>query len=114
MDWKVIEREWPALIPAIMDRWPEAEEDDLLQLDGTRDALAGYLSARTEGDYEDVLEQIAEWRMGGIPADVRFNEINDNVNITASGRHVPEGEDVYDDDRAFGDDQEAAPPVGRT
>jgi len=27
---------------------------------------------------------------------------------------VPEGEDVYDDDRNFGDDNEAEPPVGRT
>ena len=114
MDWKVIRREWTALIPAIMDRWPEADEDALLDLDGSRDDLAQYLAGVTGRDRADVLDEMAEWRTGGIPADVRFNPINDNLNITASGRHVGVGEDVYDDDKAFGDDNEAAPPVGRS
>jgi len=114
MDWKVIAKEWPALVPAIMQRWPEAEEEDLLQLDGSRDALTAYLTQVTGSSYDDVADEVAEWREGGIPADIRMDELNDNTNIMASARHVPEGEDVYDDDRNFGDDNEAEPPVGRT
>ncbi|OWU84933.1 hypothetical protein ATO6_11570 [Oceanicola sp. 22II-s10i] len=114
MDWKAIRREWRALVPSILDTWPEAEEDDVLQLDGSREALIGYISQATGRDYDEVAEEVSEWRTGGIPADVRMNDINDNLNIAASARHIPEGEDVYDDDRAFGDDAEAEPPVGRT
>ncbi len=114
MEWSVIQQEWPALVPSVMQWWPEAEEDDLLQLDGTRDGLAAYLNNVTGRSYEQVLDEIAEWREGGIPADVRMDEINDDVNIRASRRHIPEGEDVYDDDQAFGDENEAEPPIGRT
>lgn len=114
MDWKVIEKEWTALVPAIMEQWPEAEEADLLQLDGSRDALAAYLVQATGRDYEEIQDELSEWREGGVPADVRMDELNDDTNIRASARHVPPGEDVYDDDRAFGDDNEAEPPVGRS
>lgn len=114
MDWKVIAKEWDALVPAIMEQWPEAEEEDLLQLDGSRDALAAYLAQATGRPYDDVQEELSEWREGGIPADVRMDELNDNLNIKESARHVAPGEDVYDDDRAFGDEQEAEPPVGRS
>ncbi|MGR3321300.1 MAG: hypothetical protein ACU0DK_05150 [Pseudooceanicola sp.] len=113
MDWKAIRREWRALVPVIQDRWPDADEDELLELDGTRDALAEYLARATGEDLDEILEELSDWRMGGIPADVRFNEINDNLNIHASARSIPAGEDVYDDDRAFGDDSTSDPPVGR-
>lgn len=114
MDWKAIRREWTALIPSIMEQWPEAEEEDLLQLDRSRDALAGYLAQATGREYDEVQDEISEWRMGGIPADVRMDETNDNLNIRSSGRYVGEGEDVYDDDRAFGDDSTAEAPAGRS
>ncbi|GGL88861.1 hypothetical protein GCM10011534_08760 [Pseudooceanicola nanhaiensis] len=114
MDWKVIQKEWTALVPAIMEQWPEAEEEDLLQLDGSRDALAAYLTQATGRGYDEVQEEISEWREGGVPADVRMDEVNDNLNIRASARHIGEGEDVYDDDKAFGDDDQAEAPVGRS
>ena len=114
MEWKVIRREWTALVPAILQRWPEAEEEDLLQLDGSRESLAGYLVQATGREYDALREEISDWRAGGIPADVRMDAVNDNLNIRSSGRYLGEGEDVYDDDRAFGDDSATEAPVGRS
>jgi len=114
MDWKVIKREWSVLVPSILETWPEADEAELLDLDGTRAALAAYLAEVTERPVEDIEDELSEWRTGGIPADIRMDALNDNVNITSSGRYIGAGEDVYDDDKAFGDDNEAEPPVGRS
>ncbi|MWB77432.1 hypothetical protein GLS40_05290 [Pseudooceanicola sp. 216_PA32_1] len=113
MDWTRIKQDWTAFTGAVMERWPEAQEDDLLQLDGTRDALAGYLVQRTGRDAATLQEEISEWREGAEPADIHMDESRDNANIGESARLVAPGEDVYDDDRAFGDDGLAEPPVDR-
>ena len=113
MDWKLIRQDWTAFVPAILQRWPDADEEDLLQLDGERETLAAYLAGRTGQDYTLVLDDVAEWQMGEEPADIHMDETRDNVNIRESIRHVPPGEDASDDDRAFGDDNSAEPPVGR-
>lgn len=113
MDWNRIKQDWTAFTGAILQRWPEAEEDDLLQLDGSREALAAYLAQKTGADYATVLDDVAAWRDGAEPADVHMDESRDNANIRESARLVHPGEDVYDDDRAFGDDNVADAPVGR-
>jgi len=114
MKWNEISADWAGFVPAMMEQWPEAEEDDLLALDGTPGALAGYLAEATGRDRGDVADEISEWAEGAVPSDIRMDEAHDNDAIRDSGRYVPPGEDVYDDDGAFGDDNEAEPPVGRT
>ncbi|NIZ09887.1 hypothetical protein [Pseudooceanicola sp. HF7] len=114
MQWSAITRYWSAYVPAVMQRWPETSEEDLLSLDGSEDALTGYLIKLTGRPAEDIRDEIAEWRTGATPADIRMDEAEDMRNIEASGRYLPEGEDVYDDDRSFGDDAPADPPVGRS
>ncbi|MGI3164922.1 hypothetical protein [Pseudooceanicola sp. 200-1SW] len=114
MQWPDIARNWTAYVPAVMDQWPEAEEEDLLALDGSRDALAAYLAQATGRDYNDLQDEIASWREGAMPADVRMDESEDMEAISASARYIPEGEDPSDDDAAFGDDGQAETPIGRT
>ncbi|MBR9766085.1 MAG: hypothetical protein GYB53_21855 [Rhodobacteraceae bacterium] len=114
MNWPEIARNWSTLVPAVMQQWPEAGESDLLALDGSREALAGYLAQATGRDYADIQDEISEWREGAMPADLRMDESEDMKAIAASGKYVPVGEDPSDDDAAFGDDDQAETPIGRT
>ncbi|WP_407493427.1 hypothetical protein [Pseudooceanicola sp. MF1-13] len=113
MQWTDIARDWAAFTPAIQDRWPEAEEEDLLALNPTEDALAGYLSQQTGEEFRDVKAQVREWQMGQIPTDVAMDPLRDNANISDSHRHLAPGEDPSDRDDLFGDDDQAENPVGR-
>ncbi|WP_163850224.1 hypothetical protein [Pseudooceanicola aestuarii] len=114
MQWTAIAQNWQAYVGSIMQRWPEAEEDDLLTLDGTQTTLAGYLAGRTNRDLVEINEEIEEWRTGAMPSDVRMDESRDNHNIGESARHIPPGEDVYNDDDAFGAEEAQDTPLGRT
>jgi len=114
MQWTDIARDWAAFTPAILDRWPEASEEDVLALDPTENALAEYLSDQTGEEKRDVLAQIRDWQMGHIPTDVAMDETRDNSNIMESDRNLGPGEDPYDRDDLFGDDDASDPPVGRT
>ena len=114
MQWQVISENWSAYTPAILDRWPEAEEEDVLALDGSETGLAIYLSSVTGDPSTDTLAQIEDWRMGHIPADVRMDETRDNRNIEGSGAMLGAGEEPMDRDDIYGDDGLAEPPVGRT
>ena len=114
MQWNAIAQNWEAYVPSILQRWPDAEEDDLLTLDGTQTTLAGYLSQQTGRDLVEVNDEIDDWRAGAMPADIKMDEHRDNENIIDSARHVAPGEDVYADDSAFGDETMAERPLGRT
>ena len=103
MRWnKDIQEHWEIFVEAALQEWPEARESDLLALDGTRAGLARYLSDVTGKSPDLLLEEIAEWQSGTMPADIRMDEQLDNANISGSGRFVAPGEDVYDEDEAFG------------
>jgi hypothetical protein len=49
-----------------------------------------------------------------MPADAVMDDHLDNLNIRRSAAHIPPGEDVYSEDKDFGDDDVPDPPVGRT
>ncbi len=114
MQWLAISENWTAHIPAVMQRWPEAREEDLIALDGTREGLANYLALRTQRPPEEIDDEIEAWRAGEVPSDIRMDETRDMENISATERYLPEGEDVFDDDSAFGDEGNPDTPVGRT
>ncbi|KKL94872.1 hypothetical protein LCGC14_1860340 [marine sediment metagenome] len=114
MKWTEVAENWPAFFERIEDKWPAVSQTDLIDIDGDRDRLAYYLADRHEITLGEANEQIDEFLLGSIPADVLMDEHHDNASITASGRHIPPGEDVYAEDRDFGDDNVSNPPVGRS
>ncbi|WP_276714779.1 hypothetical protein [Pseudooceanicola nitratireducens] len=114
MRWTQISENWTAFTPAILERWPDAREEDVLNLDGSQTALAMYLSGVTGEESRDVLAQVEDWRMGQIPTDVAMDPTRDNTNILESGRNLGPGEDPYDRDDLFGDDATAQTPMGRS
>ncbi len=114
MQWNAVKRNWPAFVAAIMQRWPQTEENDLLTLDGDRERLVDYLARRHELTRAEAEEQLTEWTQGAVPADIAMDESRDSANIRASAAHIGVGEDVYADDKDFGDEQVPDRPIGRT
>ena len=113
MQWTAIQRNWPAFTEALMQRFPETEENDLLGLEGDRAALVDYIAQRHELARPEAERQVKEWEQGAVPADVAMDDIRDGENIRASAAHIGAGEDVYADDKDFGDDGKVDRPIGR-
>ncbi len=113
MDWKRVEQNWEAMVPAIVARWPEADADEVAAIDGSRDAFNIYLGQVSGLTPREAEEAIDEWLAGPFPSDAVMDPNNDNSQILRSVNVIPEGEDPSDDDSAFGDDRLADSPVGR-
>ena len=120
MKWQDVERNWPSFFAAIEERWPDVEEDDLIDIDGNRDRFVAYVAELSGTSIADANDQVEAWLMTAMPADVRMDDFRDNANIRDSGRSIPTGEDVYSEDGSFGSgaegDEGGGPvdPLGRT
>ena len=106
MKWRHVQENWPAFYEAIQDRWPEMDESDLDEIDGDQRAFIEHVAAVTGQDPAEARDEIREWLTGEIPSDVVMDPMHDNHSIALSAKYVPEGEDEYDDDARFGDDDE--------
>lgn len=113
MQWTAVKSNWAAFLEPILERWPNTTEEDLIEIDGDRDRLAAYLADRHELTAPEADEQISTWLEGAVPADVAMDETRDDDNIHASAAHIGTGEDVYADDKDFGDQQISERPLGR-
>ena len=114
MQWTTVAENWPAFLDRIEQRWPRADRNDLTRIDGDRARFAAYLAQVGELDVAEADSEISEWLEGEVPADVNMNEFRDNDMITESGASIAPGEDVYDDDREFGDDNQSDEPMERS
>lgn len=104
MKWHHVQENWSAFYEAIQEKWPEADETELDEIDGDRHAFVVYLAEATGQELSEVRDELREWLAGEIPADVVMDPIHDNHSIALSAKYVNEGEDEYDDDARFGDD----------
>ena len=111
MKWHHVQQNWPAFFEAILDKWPEADETELEEIDGDQRAFIAYIAELTEQEPADVREEIREWLTGELPSDVVMDPRHDDHSIRLSSKFLPEGEDEYDDDARFGDD-DAVPDDG--
>ena len=113
MQWNAVQSNWPAFTEALMQHFPNTTENDLLALEGRREPLVDYIAKVQNVERAEADRQLTVWMQGAVPADVAMDETRDGDNIRASAAHIPVGEDVYADDKDFGDDQLAESPVGR-
>lgn len=104
MKWHHVQENWPAFFDAIADKWPDADEAELEAIDGDQRAFIAYVADLTGQELSEAREEIREWLVGELPSDVVMDPRHDDHSIALSGKYVPEGEDVYDDDSRFGDD----------
>lgn len=106
MKWQQIQNNWSAFFEVIVERWPEADENDLEEIDGDQRAFIRYIAEVTEQDPEEARDEIRQWLSGEIPSDVVMDPSHDDRSLALSSKFVPEGEDEYDDDARFGDDDD--------
>ena len=104
---------WSAHLPQFLTRWPDIEEEDAQTTDGDPVRLAALIAHAEQTTAEDARDQLRTWADGMTPSDVLMDPANDNAQITQSARHIPEGEDVYSEDKDFGDDNLADRPMGK-
>lgn len=105
MKWSHVQDNWNAFHEAILERWPDADEDDLDAIDGDQRAFIDYIARITGQEPGDARDEIRDWLTGELPSDVVMDPEHDNHSIMLSEKFVPEGEDEYDDDARFGDDR---------
>lgn len=103
MKWTHVQDNWSAFYDAITDRWPDADEDELDEIDGDQRAFIAYIAKITEQEPGDARDEIRDWLTGELPSDVVMDPEHDNHSIMLSEKYVPEGEDEFDDDEKFGD-----------
>lgn len=104
MKWHHVQENWSAFFDAILDKWPDADEIELEAIDGDQRAFLTYIAELTGQELSDTREEIREWLAGELPSDVVMDPRHNDHSISLSGKYVPEGEEVYDDDSRFGDD----------
>ncbi|RWR52443.1 hypothetical protein EOW65_02380 [Sinirhodobacter ferrireducens] len=105
MKWHHVQDNWSAFYEAIQNRWPDAEEDRLDEIDGDQRAFISYIAELTGQDPAEARDEIRDWLTGELPSDVVMDPLHDNHSILLSEKFVPEGEDEYDDDSRFGDNE---------
>ncbi|HEY0214098.1 MAG TPA: hypothetical protein VGC40_10995 [Paenirhodobacter sp.] len=103
MKWQHVQTNWNAFYDAITDRWPDAEDSDLDEIDGDQRAFIAYIARLTEQEPGDARDEIRDWLTGELPSDVVMDPEHDNHSIALSEKYLPEGEDEFDNDSRFGD-----------
>ena len=104
MKWHHVQENWAAFYEAIIDKWPEAEDTELDEIDGDQRAFVAYIAEVSGLEPAEARDEIREWLTGEIPSDVVMDPIHDNHSIALSSKFVNEGEDEFSDDSRFGDD----------
>lgn len=104
MRWANVQANWSAFYEAIIDKWPDVDEEELDEIDGDQRAFIRYIAEVSGQELDETKDEIREWLAGEIPSDVVMDPAHDNHSIALSAKYVGEGEDEYDDDARFGDD----------
>lgn len=105
MKWHHVQENWPAFFDAITDKWPEADEAELEEIDGDQRAFIVYIAELTGQEPSEAREEIRDWLTGELPSDVVMDPRHDDHSIRLSAKYLPEGEDELDDDARYGDDK---------
>ena len=108
MRWSHVQENWTAFYEAIQEKWEDADEAMLDEIDGDQRAFIKYLAEVTGQEIPEIKDEIREWLAGEIPSDVVMDPIHDGHSIALSAKYVGEGEDEFADDARFGDDDEVS------
>lgn len=113
MSRKDFKDDWVPWRDALLDRYPELDDADLEDADGSTAALARLIAEKQDVSPGEAQEALHEFLAGPMPADAYADPTHDNEAVLESGDYIPAGEDESDDDRRFGDDDTSENPVGR-
>ena len=114
MSRKDFTEDWVPYRDALMTQYPDLDDSDLEDADGSTVELARIIAEKSGGTPGEAQEALLEFLSGPMPADAYADPTHDNAAVMESDAYIPVGEDASDDDRRFGDDAEAENPVGRS
>ena len=113
MEWKDIHANWSDLTGSILTRWPEADEDEVLAIDGVRTTFVAYIARLETLPVEEAEDRVSEWAATAMPADARMAPTMVNEAISRSAADIPPGEEPLDADEVAGDEGIPETPIGR-
>ena len=70
MKWTHVQANWPAFYEAILEKWEDADESTLDEIDGDQRAFVRYIAEITEQEPEEARDEIKQWLIGEIPSDI--------------------------------------------
>lgn len=70
MKWQQVQENWSDFYDAILDRWPDADEADLEEIEGEQRAFVAYIAELTGQEPGDARDEIREWLANELPADL--------------------------------------------
>ena len=91
MKWTNVQENWSAFYEAILDRWPDADEADLDEIEGDQRGFVTYIAELTGQEPHEARDEIRTWLAEELPSDLLLDA------------GIAE-EEVDDED--FGDDEE--------
>lgn len=106
-------QDWVQFRDPILTTYPELTDGDLSTADGSTAALARIIADKKGIDAAEAQQGLHELLAGPLPADAYAAPVHDNAAVKDSGDYIPAGEDALSDDARFGDDDQAARPMGR-
>lgn len=114
MSRKDFTEDWIPYRDAVLTRYPELDDGDLEDADGSTAALARTIAEKQGIGAGDAQADLHEFLAGPMPADAYADPTHDDAAVRDSDAYIPAGEDASDDDRRFGDDGQLENPIGRT
>lgn len=70
MKWQQVQENWSAFYEAILDKWPDADEADLEEIEGDQRAFVAYIANLSGLEAVDAREEIRDWLANELPADL--------------------------------------------
>lgn len=113
MSVKQFHEDWVPFRDAILSTYPELDDGDLADADGSTSELAKIIAVKQDTTPADAQQALHAFLEGPMPADAYADPSHDDAAVAETGAYVPPGEDPSDDDRRFGDDDLAETPMGR-
>lgn len=106
MKWMYVSENWLVFFEVIIEKWFEVDEVELDEIDGDQCVFICYILEVIGQEIEEICDEICEWLVGEILFDVVMDFMYDGYFIVLLVKYVGEGEDEYDDDVCFGDDDD--------
>lgn len=70
MKWTDVEANWSAFYDAIADKWPDADEAELDEIEGDQRAFIAYIAELTGQEPGDARDEIRDWLATELPSDL--------------------------------------------
>ncbi|MFM2354454.1 MAG: hypothetical protein RLZZ528_190 [Pseudomonadota bacterium] len=70
MKWSDVQENWAAFYEAILDKWPDADEAELDEIEGEQRAFVTYIAELTGQEPGDARDEIKEWLADELPSDL--------------------------------------------